>query len=228
MATRIRHPNLVGVIDVGLVDAFPFIVMELVRGGTLAARLEEITRDRLPFGDRDRVDLLLQIARGLRALHESEIVHRDLKPANVLLDTSGDRVVAKIADFGIARPVPRTSVDPVGETARVQARAATDETDATGTPPYMPPESILALPTTAWDIFAFGVLAVEVLAEHRPFVEPPVLATLAKRRPPAPDLLGVPTELEAILRRALDPDPLMRPKAAALIEALDDAARLLR
>lgn len=93
-------------------------------------------------------------------------------------------------------------------------------TEAIGTPPYMPPEALSGLPTAAWDVFAFGVLAVEVFAEHLPFVRPPVLAAGAGLPLDPPDLFGVPEEHRALLAAALDFVPARRPSAADLVRGL--------
>jgi hypothetical protein len=94
IGARVRHANLVSIVDVGIADGVPFLAMELARGGSLADQ-----RNR--FGDaRWAPPLLGEIAAGLAALHDASVVHRDLKPGNVLFASDG---VAKISDFGISR-----------------------------------------------------------------------------------------------------------------------------
>lgn len=97
IASEIEHENLVSVYDVDVApEGFLFLIMGLVDGPSLARR-----RDR--FGDVAwALPILLDVARGLRALHERGVVHRDLKPANVLLTESGECVTAQISDFGIS------------------------------------------------------------------------------------------------------------------------------
>lgn len=98
IASAIRNPHVVGVIDVDVSShGFLFVVMELVRGMTLRER-------RVRFGDRPwAIPILGQIADGLAALHEAGIVHRDLKPGNVLLTGDDDAPTVRIADFGVSR-----------------------------------------------------------------------------------------------------------------------------
>ena len=91
IGARVRHENLVPIVDVGIANGAPFLVMERQRGASLEERRER-------FGELDwAVPVLRQIARGLAALHEAGIVHRDLKPANVLLSGEDDTPLARIS-----------------------------------------------------------------------------------------------------------------------------------
>ncbi|MEZ5283720.1 MAG: serine/threonine-protein kinase [Vicinamibacterales bacterium] len=97
-ASRLSHPNVLAVHDVGTVDGSPYLVCELIDGVTLRQR---ILRGPLPL---DRaLDLAIQIAGGLTAAHEAGLVHRDLKPDNVMVTAGGH---AKIVDFGLATSPP--------------------------------------------------------------------------------------------------------------------------
>src|SRR4030095_6451633 len=93
-AARLNHVNLVSVYDAGLSDGAPFIVMELVQGGTL--------RDAGPLDDAQMIEIACRICDGLEHAHAHGIVHRDLKPENVLLARHGGRLVPKLTDLGIA------------------------------------------------------------------------------------------------------------------------------
>jgi serine/threonine-protein kinase len=224
IAAEIDHPNLVPVLDVGITDGALFLVMPFVDGGTLE-------QQRARFGDVTWASpLLAQIAAGLAALHERGIVHRDLKPANVLLAGG----VARIADFGLAslaRPMQLADTVPgkalpaspgaddtkTGKLNRggAEAPALTQLGDIFGTPPYMAPEleSGVHAVKPASDVFAFGLIAYELLTGAKAFAEPPLLLRLSGKDIPPPDLGRVP----AWVAGCLDLDPAKRPTAAELV-----------
>lgn len=230
-ASRVSHPNLVGIVDIDVTPTgIMFIVMELVHGRPLSAEAER-------FGDVPWArEILRQVAAGLRVLHDAGVVHRDLKPANVLLEANNDRPSrAKIADFGIARvtgtPEPAPSgdpgIDPEAATMDVGVdRGKRESSDAEltktgvvmGTPLYMAPELLAgakdAPPSS--DMWSFGVMACELLTGKRPFDESPVMRALQGRTstPPALDTTGLPAPLTAFVLRCLDRDPARRPTAA--------------
>jgi hypothetical protein len=134
---RLTHPNVLTVYETGVHDGVPFIVSELVRGGTLRQWLAGEAR---PFSR--VVDVLVDIGRGLHAAHLRGLIHRDVKPENVLMGLDGR---ARISDFGLAV----TSADP-GSPA--------------GTPRYMAPEQKLGTsPGPLSDQFAFATMAYEAL-----------------------------------------------------------------
>lgn len=218
IAATVSHDNLVGVVDVGVQDGSVFLVMDLVEGGSL-----EAARDR--FGDFAFARTVIsQVARGLDALHKHGVVHRDLKPANVLFEESDGRLVVKIADFGIAR---MDAVEALGGTVpidpTVKVMALTKTGFMMGTISYMAPELARGAPVRATaDIFAFGVLAYEVVMGKYPFRVAPVLAVLTDQDPPAMYPLDerVPADLRAVLSGALDTAPERRPTAAQIVEML--------
>lgn len=149
---RIRHPNIVAVTDLVEVDGQVGLVMEFVEGFTLADALAD---GAMPLDD--ALDLFSQILSGVGTAHQAGILHRDLKPANVLLTVVDDQVLAKVADFGIAKVRNPSSHTMVGSTM--------------GTPGYMAPEQISdsAGVTRAADLFALGVLLYEMLSGARAF-----------------------------------------------------------
>ena len=150
MASWVRHPNVVDVVDVGDIEGVAFVAMERVEG----VALSELLRDG-PLRLDDGLEVLLQLAKGLAAIHEVRgpdgalhtVIHRDLKPANVMIDETG-RV--RLVDFGVA-----------------MSSAARDQR-IFGTPRYMAPEQALGERLEpATDVFAFGALMVEVLLGRR-------------------------------------------------------------
>jgi tRNA A-37 threonylcarbamoyl transferase component Bud32 len=122
-AARVSHANVVDVLDVGMEEGVPYLVMELLEGETLERKLE---RDG-PMSLSAAVDLLLPVLDGVAATHAAGVLHRDIKPANILLARNADgSVVPKLVDFGIATVEER--------------RAITGALGPIGTPHYMSPE----------------------------------------------------------------------------------------
>lgn len=150
LAARIAHPGVVTVFDAGEEQDQLFLVMELVEGESLAARLR---RGDFPTTEQ-ALELAAQVAEALGAAHQSGIVHRDVKPANVLITRDG-RV--KVSDFGVAKAV--------GE-----ATGLTLTGTAVGSPAYMSPEQVRGEQVDARsDLFSLGVMLYEMLLRRRPF-----------------------------------------------------------
>ena len=166
-AGRVGNPHIVETFDAGVLDTGePYLVMEVLRGEPLSAR---IARGRMPIAD--VVDLVGQAAAGVHAAHVAGIVHRDLKPDNLFITEGSDgRSFVKILDFGISK----------FDTQKTGGLQLTQEGAALGTPYYMPPEQIRGeanLDARA-DVYALGVILYECLAGVRPF-EAETLAHLA-------------------------------------------------
>ncbi|HEX4516994.1 MAG TPA: serine/threonine-protein kinase [Polyangiaceae bacterium] len=205
IGARLRHPNLVQIVDVGIAaHGAPFLVMELIKGSSL-----EEQRDR--FGDEKWArPILLQIARGLLALHAAKVVHRDLKPGNVLLSGDEPSLLARIADFGISR-LSEVAIDGSAATAA----KLTGTNAMLGTPFYMAPELAQGRAAdAAADVFAFGIVAYEMLTGRGPFPMPPVILAMAGHELPPP----APIATEIVLH-CIRPDPRTRPSATELVDA---------
>jgi eukaryotic-like serine/threonine-protein kinase len=150
LAAKLDHPNVVQVYDVGENRDRPYIVMELVEGGTLDDRLKG-RKGALPREEALR--LLCQMCDGLGHAHARRLVHRDIKPGNLLL-RDADQCL-KIADFGIARAAEDTRLTRPGRVI--------------GTERYMAPEQLTdGRITPATDVYACGVVADEILPNARP------------------------------------------------------------
>ena len=220
---RISHPNVIGVHEVGEHRASDveqvFIAMEFVRGQTLRRWCSAAGRTH-----REVIDVLLQAARGLAAVHDAGLVHRDVKPENVMI---GDDGRVRLMDFGLARgdphEQPRTSPNVELGPAAVQI---TRSGAIAGTPAYMAPEQWSGGDVgTAADQFAFCVMAWEALYGARPF-EDATVDTLAKTVREGPKQRGpggttVPARVRRILERGLAAAPADRwSSMGALLEAL--------
>jgi serine/threonine-protein kinase len=183
-ASALDHPN-VGVIY-GLEetdDGQTFIVMSYYEGETLA---HKIGKGLLPV--RESVDIAIQIAAGLAAAHARNIVHRDIKPSNIIVT---NEQVVKIVDFGLARIAASIS--------------ATQSITTTGTLPYMAPEQILGEPIDQRsDVWALGVILVQMLTGSHPFLRPNSGAmTFAILNQPPSAIDAVTPLLQPVVLRAL-------------------------
>jgi serine/threonine-protein kinase len=201
--SRLEHPHIVKVLDFDVVDAtIPYLVLELLRGETLAERLRRRGAFRLP----EAVGIVVQIASALAAAHEAGIVHRDVKPANVFLtDAAGEPPCAKLLDFGIAKDM-RTP------------RPLTETRTLVGTPAYMAPEQTHVTEAgvdARTDQYALAVVAYEMLTGEQPFSHDDLAEVLrrvtALTAPPASSVArGVPIEVDGVLARALSKAPEAR------------------
>ena len=201
-------PHIVTIYDVGEWADRPFIVMELLTGGSLAERAREA-----PVSHAQALDWLEQAAGALDAAHAEGIVHRDVKPANLLFDGRGSLTVA---DFGIARVL-----DESGQ----MTQAGT----VLGTAGYLSPEQASGEPASASsDVYSLGIVAYELLTGGRPFERASTTAEAAAHiHEPVPSAsargVGLPRALDPVFERALAKDPRDRPGTAReLVEELRD------
>ncbi|MEI8254590.1 MAG: serine/threonine-protein kinase [Deltaproteobacteria bacterium] len=212
VASGIAHPNLCRVLDVGESDGAPFLVMERLRGENLADRLSR--ESTLP--PTTAVEIVLELLAGLEAAHAQGVLHRDLKPENVFLAREGDRVVAKVLDFGVSKFIG-------DDVARVKM---TRTGALVGTPAYMSPEQVLgeADIDVRSDVWAVGVLLYETLAGKLPYDAANYNTMLVKiatesPRPIAAVLPALDEGLCAVVGRALARDRDDRFASAAEMSA---------
>lgn len=217
---RFRHANVVMVYDFGEQDDILWIVMEHVKGATLRTWAEA------PREWSETLRVLMDVVRGVDAVHAADFVHRDLKPENVMIDDDG---IVRVMDFGLAiqrdgardRPYPGSD-DVREQRALCSSERLTREGELLGTEPYVAPERWNHQDAgPAADQFAWSVMAWELLYGQRPF-EKDVHHSLeenivAGRRRPPPRRHAVPTWLRRIIERGLHPEPVLRwPSMAAL------------
>jgi serine/threonine protein kinase len=221
-AAALTHPNIVALFDVGEANGRPFLVMELVSGGSLRTYVGS------EVGAASRLSWLADVARALAAAHRIGLVHRDIKPENVLVSDEG---VAKVLDFGIAR---RDEAMRTPSERRIGAdfhRAGTQGRSLlAGTPGYMAPELLTGHATDARvDQFAWGVMAYELLSGRSPWGDDPehLMHALLHVEPAALDAatLGLGADVASVVARAMRKSPDARfPTMDALLAALESPA----
>lgn len=200
-AAAVRHPNIVHILEFDVADdaPLPYIVMEYVRGMSLADRFQALAT----AGTEDKVRIVRQLLCALNAIHGHGMCHRDIKPQNVMLDQNNQ---VKVTDFGIVR---------------VADSALTRAGNLLGTPNYMAPEAFESAAVDARaDLFSAGVVAYELLVGEQPFPGERVtdvaqrIAAWRPRRPTsaAPHL---PATLEGILGALIRKDRDRRYQSAA-------------
>jgi Tol biopolymer transport system component len=214
-AGTLAHPNILVLHDVGTHEGTPYLVTELLEGGTLRARMGG---GALP--PRKAIDYALQIARGLAAAHDRGLVHRDLKPENIFVLRDG-RV--KILDFGLAKLTRPEAPEGAGAT-RSAVPTATVDTDpglVMGTAGYMAPEQVRGLPADhRADIFAFGAVLYEMLAGQRAFqgeTSAETMTAILREEPPelSRDGRPIPAALGRIVGHCLEKSPHERFQSAS-------------
>jgi serine/threonine protein kinase/WD40 repeat protein len=205
----LNHPNILAVHEMGSFAGTTYLVTELLEGETLR---QEMAHGALPM--RKAIDYGTQIARGLAAAHEKGIVHRDLKPENIFV-TRDERV--KILDFGLAKLTEVEAGSKEGETASLQ----TTPGQVMGTVGYMAPEQVRGESVDyRADIFAFGAMLYEMLAQQRAFKKPTTAETMAailNEEPPNSSQIapGTSLALVRIVQRCLEKKPERRFQSAA-------------
>jgi serine/threonine protein kinase len=197
---RLSHPHVTRVYDFVEDDAAPFLVLELMDGQTLAARLDAAG----PLPPREAARVAAEIADSLDAAHRAGIVHRDVKPSNVMLTVAGE---VKVMDFGIAAAWEDHSTS-----GRLVATAA-----------YVAPERVAGRPATpAADVYSLGAVLYELLTGRPPFTGDSVLeitrAHLDAEPTPVRELAPwVPLEIAAVCEAALAKEPHERPAPAGVL-----------
>jgi serine/threonine protein kinase, bacterial len=192
---RLKDPGLVAVYDQGMDARHPFLVMELVEGGTL----RELLAERGPMPPHAVAAVLRPVLGGLAAAHRAGLVHRDVKPENILISDEGD---VKIVDFGLVRAVAEAGI--------------TSTSVILGTAAYLSPEQVRdgnASPRS--DVYALGIVAYELLTGQTPFSGDSALSVAYQRLDtdvPAPSSVidGVPAQFDELIERATARDPADR------------------
>ena len=202
-AARLQHRNVVTVFEFAEHDDSPYIVMEFLRGRSLAARI----KDGPALALADKLDVVIQLCAGLEFAHREGLVHRDVKPGNIWLCEDGS---VKLLDFGLAKSAATT---------------ATNYGSVLGSPSYMSPEQIAARDLDGRsDVFSAGVVLYELLSGRKPFEADSPTAVMMKIATDAPAPLqalqpDLSSALLATVDRALAKDVEQRYRSAAEFSA---------
>ena len=178
---RLKDPGVVAVYDQGVDGRHPFLVMELVEGGTL----RELLTERGPMPPHAVAAVLRPVLSGLAVAHRAGLVHRDIKPENVLVSDDGE---VKIADFGLVRAVADAKI--------------TSTSVILGTAAYLSPEQVgTGDASSRSDVYGLGILAYELLTGKTPFTGDTALAVAYQRMdndvpPPSAAISGVPPQFD--------------------------------
>jgi len=209
LAGRLRHHNILEVLDTGDVDGLPYYAMPLVGGASLRERLADSAG--MPLSE--VLAIGAQVADALEHAHAADVLHRDIKPENLLLD--GNRVL--VTDFGVGKALTLSGGSSLTETGFI-----------VGTPAYMSPEQAAGDPALDGrsDLYSLGVVLYELLTRRLPFTGTTAQQLIAARftsTPPPPGTVrsDVPPDLDALVLRLLAVRLDARwPRAGTLAEAL--------
>ncbi|MEO8194404.1 MAG: protein kinase [Gemmatimonadales bacterium] len=221
LAASLQHPNIVPVLTTGVADGIPYYTMPYVRGESLRARMKQ--GPALPR--RQAISILRDLARALQYAHGEGVIHRDIKPDNVLL--SGDAAV--VTDFGIAKAISLARTSSSGTPDENSGFTLTQAGLTIGTPAYMAPEQAAGdAVDPRGDLYAWGVVAYELLAGEHPFAGRTTVAQLIVAQmtelpaPLAEKAPDIPASLADVVMQCLEKQPDKRPASATeLVEKLD-------
>ncbi|HPY74234.1 MAG TPA: serine/threonine-protein kinase [Planctomycetota bacterium] len=203
--SRLKHPHIVQIFDVGIENEIPYFSMEFVDGSPLSDYIEEPNLLPIP----QVVDIVLKMAQSLYYAHQAEVIHRDIKPSNILLDKSGE---PRLTDFGLAKCM---------DSMTLVTRSGT----TLGSPYYMSPEQAkgqLGLVSPRSDIYSLGVVFYELLTGVNPFKAENTVDIYQKILtvdPPAPSTVRkeIPKKLDSICLKCLKKDSFLRYKNAQFL-----------
>jgi len=191
---KLKHSNIVNILDFGDHEGMPYLVMEFIPGGTLKQKLGHA----IPW--REAIHKLLPVARGLSYAHQHSVIHRDVKPANILIDENQNPI---LTDFGIAKLLEGAS-----------GHTLTGSGVGIGTPEYMAPEKGIGAGTIDGraDIYSLGIVLYEMITGRKPYLaDTPMAVVLKQITDPLPSptefVPDLPEDIEHILFKALAKQP---------------------
>jgi Protein kinase domain len=203
LTSRVRHPNIVDVTDMGNEGRQTFLVMEFFQGQDLAQRVAQAGH----LSPQEVADIMLPVCSAMVAAHQAGVTHRDLKPSNIFLSESQHAIEPKVLDFGISK----------SKDIGIGPDALTGTDAVVGTPFYLAPEQIMdnRAAGPASDQYALGVILYECLTGHRPFQSESLYAVFKEivagaSLPPRAHRPDIPPSLELVVQRAMNVDPKSR------------------
>ncbi|HMV30229.1 MAG TPA: serine/threonine-protein kinase, partial [Anaerolineales bacterium] len=207
----LRHPNIVQVYDFDTHDGHPYLVMEYLKGPSLASLLRELHKNGARLSLSQIAQLLKSLTAGIDYAHSQGIVHRDIKPANIILNNkSGDYTIDQlprdteciITDFGLVRLTNSTTQTASGVVS--------------GTPAYMSPEQAQgSVVDSRSDTYSLGIVLYEMLAGRLPFDGDSTLGVILKHiSEPPPPIEDISPEIQAVVNKALEKLPENRYQTA--------------
>jgi serine/threonine protein kinase len=204
----LRHPNIVQILDFDTIEGHPYIVMEYLKGPTLAAYLRRLHQRKKRSPQSQVVRLLNGLATALDYAHGRGVIHRDIKPANILLDS-------KMVEFPLDKPLPNDVEAVLTDFGLVRLVDATTHTTVgmlSGTPLYMSPEQALGETIDhRTDIYALGIVLYEMLAGSLPFQADSTLTILHMHAHATPLAIpGISAKIQAVVNCALAKNPADR------------------
>ena len=206
---KLRHPNIINILDFGEHEGMPYLVMEYLPGGTLKQKLGQ----KIPW--QETLQILLPVARGLAYAHQHGVIHRDVKPANILIDHNEEPI---LTDFGIAKLLEGT-----------EGHTLTGSGVGIGTPEYMAPEQGIGASTidARADIYSLGIMLYEMVTGRKPYIaDTPMAVVLKQMTDPLPrptDFVpDLPENVEHVVLKTLAKEPNDRyPDMNSLIVAME-------
>jgi Tol biopolymer transport system component len=214
--SRLAHPNICTLFDVGEEAGTAFLVMELLEGETLESRCARASAKRAGLPLDEALRIAIQMADALAAAHRQGIVHRDLKPGNIFLARSAGASgapIAKLLDFGLARTAPALTVNGATRAPTTPPQAMTAQGTILGTFQYMAPEQVVGGDADArTDIFAFGSVLYEMITGKKAFegkTQTNLVAAILERDPPPLTTVQplAPPLVDSIVRKCLAKTP---------------------
>ncbi|MEK7486240.1 MAG: protein kinase, partial [Planctomycetota bacterium] len=175
---QLIHPNIVALLDYGIEEGYPYLVMEFLKGETL----KEYVCRKKKLSIKEIRSLLQQLLEAMAFAHKQHIIHRDLKPSNLMMDEHG---TLKVMDFGLSKKLLQENSETVMDTL-------TEQGTSLGTPLYMSPEQIIGdikKIDHRTDLYAVGMILYELLTGNLPFSSPnmkPYIQEVLHKSPPPP------------------------------------------